>query len=356
MTPISASQLVTKTYVDTQVATNTTLAAVQSNNNIFTGANTFNTTLPTSDVTPDGDTDLVTKAYTDSTFLTPSMADGLYMAQFGNVVGGTSNFVKFGNNLANNLSAGSYSLAVGTSSLPHLVTANDQIAVGNNLIQGFVSGTFSHILAFGSYIFNVLTTGTNNLGVGNNVFPVLTSASNNVGIGFTVFVSNLTGTYNTAIGTFSGQRVLGSYNTMLGSNTGQASGDTNTYNNSTAIGYGATINASNQIMLGTATETVYIAGKLNALKINNTASIKGMACGTTTGTTNGTVTVSFGFTFTNTPVVTASPNYAGLGYMLSCMVISVNTTSFQYNILNWNGATPAHFEQFSGVNWMAIGT
>ena len=90
------------------------------------------------------------------------------------------------------------------------------------------------------------------------------------------------------------------------------------------------------------------------MKLNNTANIKGMACGTTVGSTNGTVTVNFGFTFASVPVVTATPNYAGVGYILSCMVISVNTTSFQYNILS--GTTPAHFEQFSGVNWIAIGT
>ena len=171
-----------------------------------------------------------------------------------------------------------------------------------------------------------------------------------------MFTSNLTGTYNTAIGSLSGQRVLGSSNTMLGSNTGQASGDTNTYNNSTAVGYGATVNASNQIVLGTTTETVSIPGNINAIKLNNKASIKGMASGTTNGTTNGTVTVSFGYTFANVPVVTACPNYGGVGYMLSCMVIGVNTTSFQYNILNSNGAPPAHFEQFSGVNSIAIGT
>ena len=80
-----------------------------------------------------------------------------------------------------------------------------------------------------------------------------------------------------------------------------------------------------------------------------------MACGTTSGTTNGTVTVNFGFTFTNTPVVTATPNYGGIAYILSVMVISVSTTGFQYNLLNLNGAIPSHFVQFSGVNWIAIG-
>ena len=343
LVPSSANQLTNKTYVDTQIATKTTLAIVQSNSSTFTGTNTFNTSLPTSTLVPSTGNQLTNKTYVDTV-----------TSQFGNVVGGITCFVKFGYNLATSYSTGNNLLALGANCLPNVTTANDQIAVGNNLIQGAVSGTFIHIFAFGSYIFNVLTTGTNNLGVGNNVFTALSNASNNVGVGFAVFTSNLTGTYNTAIGSLSGQRVLGSSNTMLGSNTGQASGDTNTYNNSTALGYGSTITASNQIVLGTTSETVSIPGNVNALKLNNTANIKGMACGTTSGTTNGTVTVNFGFIFTNTPVVTATANYGGIGYVLSVMVISVNTTSFQYNILS--GTTPAHFEQFSGVNWIAIGT
>ena len=344
LVPSTANQLTNKTYVDTQVATKTTLAIVQSNSSTFTGTNTFNTSLPTSTLVPSTGNQLTNKTYVDTV-----------TSQFGNVVGGITCFVKFGYNLATSYSTGNNLLALGANCLPNVTTANDQIAVGNNLIQGAVSGTFIHIFAFGSYIFNVLTTGTNNLGVGNNVFTALSNASNNVGVGFAVFTSNLTGTYNTAIGSLSGQRVLGSSNTMLGSNTGQASGDTNTYNNSTALGYGSTITASNQIVLGTTSETVSIPGNVNALKLNNTANIKGMACGTS-GTTNGTVTVNFGFTFTNTPVVTATANYGGIGYVLSVMVISVNTTSFQYNILKYETAGPAHFEQFSGINWIAIGT
>jgi hypothetical protein len=46
----------------------------------------------------------------------------------------------------------------------------------------------------------------------------------------------------------------------LGVNTGANAG---TYSNSTAIGYSATITANNQIVLGTAAETVKILGGLN---------------------------------------------------------------------------------------------
>ena len=94
---------------------------------------------------------------------------------------------------------------------------------------------------------------------------------------------------------------------------------------------------------------------VNILKVGSySENITGMSCGTTTGTTNGTKTVNFGITFANVPVVTASPNYGGVAYILSVMIISVTTTSFQYNVLNSNGAAPTHFEQFSGINWIAV--
>ncbi len=94
---------------------------------------------------------------------------------------------------------------------------------------------------------------------------------------------------------------------------------------------------------------------VNILRVGSTsAHITGILCGTTVGTTNGTKTVNFGITFAHVPVVTATANYGGIGYILSVMVIGVNTTSFQYNLLHLAGSTPAHFEQFSGVNWIAV--
>jgi hypothetical protein len=66
ITPSSSTQLVTKTYVDTQVNTKTSLSSVQSNNNTWTGTNAFNTSLPTSTITPSSSTQLVTKTYADS--------------------------------------------------------------------------------------------------------------------------------------------------------------------------------------------------------------------------------------------------------------------------------------------------
>jgi len=68
VTPTTSTQLITKAYADSNYSASggTTLSAVQSNNNVFTGTNTFNTSLPTSTVTPSSSTQLVTKTYVDT--------------------------------------------------------------------------------------------------------------------------------------------------------------------------------------------------------------------------------------------------------------------------------------------------
>ena len=62
VTPSSSTDLTTKTYVDSAVSG----ASILGSNNTFTGTNAFNTSLPTSTVTPSSSTDLTTKTYVDS--------------------------------------------------------------------------------------------------------------------------------------------------------------------------------------------------------------------------------------------------------------------------------------------------
>lgn len=66
VTPANDSDLVNKSYVDTQIADiDTTNLAKLDSNNQFTGENTFDI-IPKSNGTPANDTDLVTKAYVDN--------------------------------------------------------------------------------------------------------------------------------------------------------------------------------------------------------------------------------------------------------------------------------------------------
>ena len=65
LTPSSNTQLATKVYVDTQIVNNASLVT-HAGNNVWTGTNTFNSHLPTSTQTPSNNTDLTTKTYVDS--------------------------------------------------------------------------------------------------------------------------------------------------------------------------------------------------------------------------------------------------------------------------------------------------
>ena len=154
-------------------------------------------------------------------------------------------------------------------------------------------------------------TGIVNVGIGGNILMNNTVGLFNTAIGTNVYASNVNGSYNTGVGANSGNANLGSNNTMLGANTGQAFGDTNIYNNSTAIGYGATVNSNNQIVLGTTTEYVKIpstvasnSGTVGALVVGSggmsvagnlyvsgTVYMNGVMVSTTT---NGSLNTNFG--------------------------------------------------------------
>jgi hypothetical protein len=141
----------------------------------------------------------------------------------------------------------------------------------------------------------------NNIGIGNTTLTNIRSGSSNTGFGLGTLASVTTGQSNTAVGHNALQygTLGGSYNTAVGFgalannnaynyNTalGHNAFNTNSgYSNSTAIGYNAQPNSSNQIMMGTPTETVVIAG--NAVVSKNLSVSGGI-------TTNG------GLSFTNT--------------------------------------------------------
>jgi hypothetical protein len=113
----------------------------------------------------------------------------------------------------------------------------------------------------GAYIIgdNNVCIGSNAFGSGNN-FTHRHIVSNNTAIGSNSLFYTLSGDLNTAIGYKSGMDLDdGSYNTFLGANT-NIDNSANIYSYSTAIGYGAIIDTSNQIVIGTSNEYIYIPG------------------------------------------------------------------------------------------------
>ena len=145
----------------------------------------------------------------------------------------------------NNLD-GSCNTAIGSNSLFYNTTGEDNTAVGAGSMSNNQIGSLN--TAVGSSALE--GTSTN---VGNR----------NVAIGAQALY-NLDADCNTSIGTFSGYyNTIGNYNTFIGFNADVSNNGTTsygTYEYSTAIGYNTTIDASNQIVLGTLQEKVKIPG------------------------------------------------------------------------------------------------
>ena len=147
--------------------------------------------------------------------------------------------------------------------------------VGNNALSSQTVAT-GYNTAVGQDSLKSNTSGSNNTAVGTNTLYVNTSGSNNTAVGGSSLGSNNSGFKNTSMGVSSlynliggnissisyGQYdsaigyeagyydVSGNFNTYLGANSGQQLGDTNIYQYSTAVGWGAITTSSNQIMLG----------------------------------------------------------------------------------------------------------
>ena len=140
--------------------------------------------------------------------------------------------------------SGSYNTALGTATLLNN-KANSNTAVGSNAMEKN-------------------TTGKENVSVGVQSGYENTNGEKNVFLGSYAGFKNFDGSENIFLGNNSGNNPasnfsIGSKNSFLGANTGVANTNKK-YNNSTAIGYGSIIDASNQIMMGTTNENVIIPG------------------------------------------------------------------------------------------------
>ena len=151
------------------------------------------------------------------------------------------------------------------------------------LIGSTTTGTLNNAIrnvGIGIGVLNSLTEGDNNVAVGYKTLYSTTTGKQNTAEGYVALYSNTTGNDNTANGCFAGYgNTEGDNNTYIGNNTGyvNTTGDNNTYigmyadadagltglTGSTAIGYSAKVTASNQIMLGTAAETVVAPGQVD---------------------------------------------------------------------------------------------
>lgn len=160
----------------------------------------------------------------------------------------------------------------GNSYFGNNITVQGTLAANTIQTTNILSSTYQNIQ---------VNINDNNTWLGKNAMTNYSSAypfNNSTAVGFNGLNNNTTGVFNTAIGASSlSNNTTGNNNTAIGANAGLNNVNNSNYNTflgnntdntgvfstSTAIGYNAKITASNQIVLGTATETVQIPGQLN---------------------------------------------------------------------------------------------
>ena len=236
--------------------------------------------------------------------------------------GSANTAVGSGTLIANTIA--SHNTAVGCNALK-VNTANYNTAIGSGALQSNVIGQWN--VAVG-YLALPNSTGNSNVGVGDEVFTNIsgTTSSYNVGIGTRSSIFYRSGSYNTVIGystNDNGAYTSGTANTCIGSGT-----NTGNHTYSTAIGYGATCTASNQIMLGTSSETVVIPGNST---INKPLTLPTTYVAPTSG--------QLGYTFTASQVSTTSLSTATVPGTISISTAGVYSVTFvvQLQVSN-NGA------------------
>jgi len=159
------------------------------------------------------------------------------------------------------ITSGSANIAIGNNTLKNATLASKSVAIGSNTLILNTTGNQNTAVGNSSMTNNI--TGGDNTAVGHFSLTSNTG-SDNVAVGFEALSSNTSGSRNTAIGYRTGKvgtaNTTGTNNTFVGYG---AKTNGSGYTNSTALGSDAEITASNQIVLGTTTETVVIPNQIN---------------------------------------------------------------------------------------------
>ena len=169
----------------------------------------------------------------------------------------TVNGVKIGRGTGNN----GENVAVGADALAS-GTGTRNTAIGYGAMRQYSGTSFDNNTSVGYYNLPALTSGSGNTSIGAESMMALTTATANTSIGNQSLI-NTTGNNNVGVGQLAGQTITtGSQNTIIGTNADVA---TAAITNASAIGYGASVSASNTIQLGNADITnVKTSGTLTA--------------------------------------------------------------------------------------------
>ena len=236
------------------------------------------------------------------------------------------------NNTANGRDAlrsnttGIQNVANGFQALYSNIPGNYNTANGSEALRQNTTGNYN--TANGSEALRQNTTGNYNTANGSEALYSNTTGNNNATNGYQALYKNTTGQNNTANGMSAGyDNTTASNNTFIGATT-NISPTTANWTNSTAIGFGALITASNQIVLGRSSEIVRVVGPLTAL---SNASVGGSLIVSGSSQLTGALTVFSNATFSAT--VTASTFNATSDYRIKNDVVLISDTSYNVDKL-----------------------
>jgi hypothetical protein len=167
---------------------------------------------------------------------------------------GTNNFF-VGLNNATGLTSGLNNTFVGRNVGAANTSGTSNTGLGISALTSNTDG--GNNVALGLQAMNSNTSGNLNTAAGNFALWSNLTGLSNAGFGLSALVHNTTGSQNAALGSLAGSgdgggstaNTIGNANTFLGANTGVSVAGSG-FSSSTAIGYGALISASNQVVLG----------------------------------------------------------------------------------------------------------
>lgn len=255
-----------------------------------------------------------------------------------------------------NVSGGS-NTAVGYQSLSTITNANGNTALGRNSMQ-LATGSFNTAVGNSSLS---STTGQLNTAVGTSAGVSNTSGINNTAIGADSMNNSTTSSNNVCVGYVAGTTIGTTSNTItcIGS-TSDVSVDT--WTNSSAIGYGAVVTASNTVQLGNASVTQLFLGSAGGGSIgSSTNPVKeiwlysgGTASSLNYYRENLTFTSSFtvnGFTSISSPV-----KLIRIGSVVTLVCVNTNSVSGNNTSQNLvaNNAIPTQFRPADNITTNVI--
>ena len=146
---------------------------------------------------------------------------------------------------------------IGYSALKDNRSGNSNVAVGFQAMKGNTQGDRNTSVGMKSMW--IITTGDDNTAIGNHSLLNVGTGGDNTAVGSNSLNSTTSGAKNTSLGDSSGSTILsGSYNVTLGAS---ADVGTSTALNQTVIGYGATGQANNSVVLGNGDVTAVYMGE-----------------------------------------------------------------------------------------------